>query len=125
MQVVLTNTSAVLVPILLVRYVLGGILRSIGLLVLSRRPARAGAELLAVAGVFAHLGVVITGRRDRSGSREVPHRELHRLFPTGASRWRSSPFRVGRLGAYRVGQHQRSARGGVRPGVGGVRVTGS
>ena len=102
MQVVLCNTSPWLVPVLLVRYVIGGLLRALGLLVLSRRPARAGAELLAVAGVFVHVGVVITGRRDRSGPREVPHRELRRLLPSAAARWRASPFRVGRLGAYRV-----------------------
>jgi GT2 family glycosyltransferase len=102
MQVVLTNTATWLVPVLLARYVVGGLLRAIGLLVLSRRPARAGAELLAVVGVFLHPGVVITGRRDRSKPREVSHRELRRLFPTAGGRWRSSPFRVGRLGAYRV-----------------------
>lgn len=102
MQVVLTNTSAWLVPVLLARYLVGGALRALGLLVISRRPARAGAELLAVAGVFLHLGLVSTGRRDRSGPREVPHHELRQLFPTAGSRWRSSPFRVGRLGGDRL-----------------------
>jgi GT2 family glycosyltransferase len=102
MQVVLTNTAAWLVPVLLARYVVGGVLRAIGLLTISRRPTRAGVELLAVASVFMHPGQLVTGRRDRSGPREVPHRQLRHLFPTAGSRWRSSPFRVGRLGAYRV-----------------------
>jgi GT2 family glycosyltransferase len=97
MQVVLANTSPWLVPLLLARYVVGGVLRAFGLLVISRRPAQAGAELLAVVAVFTHPGVITTGRRDRSGPREVPHRDLRHLFPSAGSRWRSSPFRVGRL----------------------------
>jgi GT2 family glycosyltransferase len=109
MQVVLTNTSPWLVPLLLVRYVIGGVLRAAGLLVLSRRPAQAGAELVAVLGVFANPVVIVTGRRDRAGPREVPHHELRRLFPSAASRWRSSPFRVGRFGAERARVQQRSS----------------
>ncbi|HEX3822941.1 MAG TPA: glycosyltransferase family 2 protein [Mycobacteriales bacterium] len=109
MQVVLTNTSPLLVPLLLVRYLVGGVLRTIGLMALSRRPAQASGELLGVIGVFAHPMVIITGRRDRARSREVPHRELRRLLPSAASRWRSSPFRVGRFGVERV-RAQRQTR---------------
>jgi GT2 family glycosyltransferase len=109
MQVVLTNTSPWLVPILIVRYIIGGLLRAAGFLVIARRPSRAGAELVAVFGVLTHPVVVVTGRRDRARSREVPHHELHRLFPSAASRWRSSPFRVGRLGVGRVVSLRRSA----------------
>jgi GT2 family glycosyltransferase len=115
MQVVLTNTSPWLVPVLLARYTVGGVLRAVGLLVLSRRPAQAGAELVAIVGVLAHPRVVLTGRRDRSGPREVPHRELRRLFPAAGSRWRSSPFLVGRLGVERVGSHRRTGTAETGP----------
>ena len=114
MQVVLSNTSPWLVPLLLARYVVGGVLRAVGLLLLSRRPRQAVAELRAVVGVFAQPRIVTTGRRARSGLREVPHRDLRHLFPSAAARFRSSPFRVGRLGSDRVAALRRS--GGVETG---------
>jgi GT2 family glycosyltransferase len=115
MQVVLSNTASWLVPVLLARYVVGGLLRAVGLLLLSRRPKAAVAELRAVVGVLIHPRVVTTGRRDRARLREVPHRELRHLFPAAAARWRSSPFRVGRLGAGRADTTQRSGGGETGP----------
>jgi GT2 family glycosyltransferase len=102
MQVVLSNTSPVLVPLLLLRYAIGGLLRALGFLVISRRPSQAIAEVRATASVVTHPKVVTTGRRDRSRLREVPHRDLRHLFPSGAGRWRASPLRIGGLGTERV-----------------------
>ncbi|MBV9870342.1 MAG: glycosyltransferase family 2 protein [Frankiaceae bacterium] len=96
MQVVLSNTSGVLVPLLLVRYLIGGLLRALGHLLVERRPAFAAAELRAVAGVFAHPQTIATGRKDRARLREVSHRELRHLFPPAARRWHSSPFWIER-----------------------------
>jgi GT2 family glycosyltransferase len=95
MQVVLSNTSSAMVPLLLVRYVLGGLIRALGLLAVSRRPSLAGAELVAVWQVVSSPQVLITGRRERSQGREVAHSDLRRLFPAAASRWRNSPFVAG------------------------------
>ena len=97
MQVVLANTAIWLVPLLLLRYLIAGPLRALGLLVLSRRPAAAGAELSAVGQVLVHPGVVMAARRRRAETREVPYRELRPLLPSASSRWRSSPFRIGWL----------------------------
>lgn len=102
MQVVLSNTSPALVPLLLARYAIGGLLRALGFLVISRRPAQAVAELRAAASVVTHPTVVATGRRDRARLREVPHRDLRHLFPSGASRWRASPLWIGRFATERV-----------------------
>ncbi len=90
MQVVLSNTARWLVPVLLVRYLLGGPLRALGLLVVSRQPSAAGAELVATGRVLAMPQVITTGRRERAGNREVSHGDLRRLFPPAGSRWRSS-----------------------------------
>jgi GT2 family glycosyltransferase len=99
MQVVLCNTSPLLVPLLVLRYVIGGIGRAFGFLAVARQPARALAEIRAVTGLLLRPRVVTTGRRDRSGLREVPHRELRHLFPPASRRWHFSPYRIGRLGA--------------------------
>jgi GT2 family glycosyltransferase len=115
MQVVLTNTAGWLVPVLLARYLLGGLLRALGLLVVSRRPARAGAELIAVGEVFTHLGLIATGRRDRAGPRRLGHRELRHLLPKGVGRWRSSPFRIGRAHPDRSGRPTTSGSGETGP----------
>jgi GT2 family glycosyltransferase len=109
MQVVLSNTSPMLVVPLLLRYLVGGILRSIGLLVIARRPPQALNELLAVVGVFAHPLLVVTGRRERSKSRKVSHFEMRHLFPNAARRWHSSPFRVSQFRSERAREVQRSS----------------
>jgi GT2 family glycosyltransferase len=102
MQVVLANTSPFLVPLLLLRYIVGGPLRAVGLLVVSRRPREALAEVRGVVGVLLAPGAIITARRERSRSREVAHRDLRHLFPSASRRWRSSPFRIGWLGSERA-----------------------
>ena len=101
MQVVLANTAGWLVPLLLLRYLVGGLGRAVGLLLVSRAPGAALAELRAVAGVYAAVPLVLTARRQRARTREVSHRELRHLFPRGARRWRSSPLRVGLLTHHR------------------------
>jgi hypothetical protein len=77
-----------MVPLLLLRYVFGGLLHAVALVVLSRRPRDAAAELLAVAQVVAAPGVVVAGRRHRAALREVSYGDLRRLFPP-AGRWAS------------------------------------
>jgi GT2 family glycosyltransferase len=108
MQVVLSDTSPMLVLPLLLRYLVGGILRAIGLLVIARRPPQALNELRAVAGVFAHPLLIVTGRRDRAKPRKVSHFELRHLLPKAARRWRSSPFRVSQFRSERAREVQRS-----------------
>jgi GT2 family glycosyltransferase len=115
MQVVLSNTSAWLVAPLLLRYLIGGPLRAAGLLVLARRPAQAFSELRAVVGVIAQPMLIVGGRRRRDRIRLVPHRELRRLLPTAASRWRSSPLRVSRFRAERAVEAGRSATAETGP----------
>jgi hypothetical protein len=90
MQVVLSNTAGWLVPLLLTRYLFGGVLRAFGLLLVSRRPTAAAAELVAVMRVLAEAQVIATGRRERAGSREVAYGDLRRLFPAAAHRWQNS-----------------------------------
>lgn len=88
MQVVLANTANWLVPLLLVRYVLGGLLHALALVVLSRRPRDAAAELLAVVQVLAAPAVILSSRRKRDAAREVSYGDLRRLFPP-PGRWAS------------------------------------
>jgi GT2 family glycosyltransferase len=94
MQVVLSNTAPYLVPLILLRYLVGGAGRALGLLVIDRDPRRSVAEVRGVVAVFAHLGAVRRRRRTRSDAREVGHHDLRRLLPSGSRRWRSSPLRA-------------------------------
>lgn len=90
MQIVLSNTAGALVPLLVVRYLLGGLLRSLIMLLVARQPTRAAAELVGVGRVVVTPQVVATGRRERDGNREVSHGDLRRLFPAAGSQWRNS-----------------------------------
>ncbi|HEX3706188.1 MAG TPA: glycosyltransferase family 2 protein [Mycobacteriales bacterium] len=93
MQIVLTNTAGWLVPLLLLRYLVVGVLHAVALLVLSRRPREAAAELLGVGQVLAAPAVVFNGRRRREAGREVSYGDLRRLFPP-AGRWLSGMLSV-------------------------------
>ncbi|HWA66810.1 MAG TPA: glycosyltransferase [Mycobacteriales bacterium] len=86
MQVVLANTAGWIVPLLVLRYLLGGLLHAAALTVLSRRPREAAAELLAVAQVVGSPRAVVAARRERAATRDVSHGDLRRLFPP-AGRW--------------------------------------
>jgi GT2 family glycosyltransferase len=99
MQVVLSNTAPYLVPLLLLRYLIGGAGRALGLLFIDRDPRRAAAEVGAVGAVLAHPGTIRSRRRARSATREVGHHDLRRLLPSGSRRWRTSPLRASGAGA--------------------------
>jgi GT2 family glycosyltransferase len=89
MRIVLANTTDWLVPLLVVRYVVSGLLQSLALVVLSRRPREAAAELSAVGQVVAAPRTVLAGRRWRAGARDVSYSDLRRLFPP-SGRWVAS-----------------------------------
>jgi GT2 family glycosyltransferase len=93
MQVVLANTAGWMVPLLLLRYLVGGLLHALALVVLSRRPREAAAELLAVCQVLAAPGAIVSGRRQRATTAEVSYGDLRRLFPP-AGRWVSGLLSV-------------------------------
>ncbi|HEX3897748.1 MAG TPA: glycosyltransferase family 2 protein [Mycobacteriales bacterium] len=86
MQVVLANTAGWMVPLLLLRYLVGGVVHGLALVVLSRRPREAAAELLGVVQVLAAPGAIVSGRRRRATTAEVSYGDLRRLFPP-AGRW--------------------------------------
>lgn len=110
MQVVLCNTAGWLVPWLYVRYLVGGSLRALGLLVVARRRRLARAELVAVRQVLSAPGVIRTGRRDRAESREVAYADVRRLLPKAGGRWRNSPlFAAGLRTEVRGSRRQRVA----------------
>jgi GT2 family glycosyltransferase len=81
MRVVLANTADWLVPLLLVRYVVLG--------VLSRRPREAAAELSAVGQLFGSPRTIMASRKARAEAREVGYSDLRRLFPP-SGRWASN-----------------------------------
>jgi GT2 family glycosyltransferase len=93
MQVVLANTAGWMVPLLLLRYLIGGVLHALALVVLSRRPRAAAAELLAVVRVLAAPGAIVSGRKRRATTAEVSYGDLRRLFPP-AGRWVSGLLSV-------------------------------
>jgi hypothetical protein len=95
MQVLLANTSGVMLPVLIGRVLIVGLLRSVGLLVLSRDPARAGAELRAVIGVACQPGRVRTAGARRRATRELHRGDLRHLFPSAGDKWRRSPLVAG------------------------------
>jgi hypothetical protein len=95
MQVLLANTSGAMVPVLIARVLIVGVLRSIGLLVLSRDPSRASAELRAVIGVACHPGRVRKAGARRRRTRELSRRDLRHLFPSTGDKWRRSPLVAG------------------------------
>ena len=109
MQAVLANTAGWLVPLLLVRFVVEQVLRSLGLLLLTRRPTAAADELLALGGVLGHLGVVRDARRARRG-RLVPHGDLRGLLAPSGLRWRRVGDALAETFAGRAAADQRRRR---------------
>jgi hypothetical protein len=95
MQVLLANTSGPMLAVLIMRVLLVGVLRSVGLLVLSRDPSRAGAELRAIIGVACHPGAVRRAGARRRTTRELSRRDLRHLFPSAGDKWRRSPLVAG------------------------------
>ncbi|HVT20623.1 MAG TPA: glycosyltransferase [Mycobacteriales bacterium] len=93
MRIVLANTAQWQVPLLVLRYLVVGLLQSLALVVLSRRPSEAAAELRAVGQVMSGLGALRAGRRQRAESRDVGHGDLRRLFPP-SGRWVSNLLAV-------------------------------
>ncbi|HEX3908429.1 MAG TPA: glycosyltransferase family 2 protein [Mycobacteriales bacterium] len=95
MQVVLANTSGWMLPVLAVRALVGGVLRALGLLVISRNPSGAWAELRAVGHVVREPGRVRQAAARRRATRELGRSDLQHLFPSTADKWRRSPLVAG------------------------------
>jgi GT2 family glycosyltransferase len=87
MQIVLANTAAALVPLLMARYVVECLLRSLVLLLFARRPADALDELAALRGVLLNPKLVKDARQRRRG-RVVRHRDVRGLMARPSHRWR-------------------------------------
>ena len=87
MQVVLANTASWLVPLLVLRYVVECLLRSLVLLILARRPGDAIDEISALRGVLANPRLVMQARRRRR-EKSVGHRDVRSLLARPSLRWR-------------------------------------
>ena len=85
----LVNCSAVALPFVALRLLLGTVVRALGLL-LVRAPREAGDELLALASTYARPWRVLGGRRRRRRSATVPARAVRHLL---APAW--TPYRHG------------------------------
>lgn len=75
----LANASAVAVPFLVVRLLLGSLLRALGML-LVRAPREALDELVALLATYARPDLIVRGRRDRRRTATVPAREVRHLL---------------------------------------------
>ena len=80
LYVLAVNTPALLLPLVLLRHVLGGLGRAAGFF-LGKQPALAGEEVAAVLSVVARPDRLVRARRARRDLRRVPHRDLRALFP--------------------------------------------
>jgi len=76
----LTNCSAPALPFLVVRLLLGSLLRALGLL-LVRAPREAVDELAGLVRTYAHPLRILSGRRARRRTATVGHREVRHLLP--------------------------------------------
>ncbi len=85
----LANCSARALPFAVLRLLVGGLARVVGLL-LVRAPGEARDELLALASVYARPGRIVAGRRDRRRTARVRPREVRHLL---APAW--MPYRHG------------------------------
>jgi len=80
LYVLTANTSALLLPLVMLRLALGGLGRAVVFL-LGKQPALAGEELAAVLSAVARPDRLVRARRARQAIRRVPHRDLRPLFP--------------------------------------------
>lgn len=110
MQVVLANTSPWLVPFLAVRYIVEGLLRALGTLLLVRAVGRARDELLGVAVALGRPQLVFAARRRRRRQRERPHREVRGLLAPASWRWRHAGDALAAVVAGRAAVDQRQRR---------------
>lgn len=81
LMVVLANCAGPAVPFVLVRLVLGTLLRALGLL-LVRAPGEALDEAAAALGIALRPWRVLAARRRRRATRRVPAREVRHLLPS-------------------------------------------
>ncbi|MBV9291763.1 MAG: glycosyltransferase family 2 protein [Frankiales bacterium] len=109
MQVVLANTSPLLVPVLVLRYVVECVVNAAALVLIGRRPGAARDEIVALGRVLGHLGGIPTSRR-RPPPRTVPHRELRSLLAPAAWRWRRAGDALAALFAGQAAAELRSRR---------------
>ena len=76
----LVNCALLVLPVQLVRLLLGSLVRALGLL-LVRAPREAYDELVALATTYARPDRVVAGRVERRRSQTVPARDIRRLLP--------------------------------------------
>ncbi|REF37518.1 glycosyltransferase family 2 protein [Thermasporomyces composti] len=110
----LVNSPAWKVPFLLVRAVLGSLLRVLALLV-AKWPDAAYDEFRALLGVLARPDRIVVGRLRRARYRRVPHRVVRRLLPPP---WIGIQHTVDALAAVlstRSGEHAGPSRRARRP----------
>ncbi|MEV7614075.1 glycosyltransferase [Streptomyces sp. NPDC089799] len=116
---VLVNTPGAVLPWVLVRLVLGTLLRTLGYLV-GKAPGQAVDEFTGLLGTLLRPGRILSGRR-RRGRPAVPAKELRQLFPPPGATLRANVEQLaGHLGAGRdtdtaAGRHG----GGLESGPGG------
>ena len=109
MQVVLADTSAWLVPLLALRYVLEAVLRALGALLL-RSPRRARDELLGIVALLSRPQVVVGARSRRRALRVRAHREIRGLLAPATWRWRHAGDALAAVVAGRAAVDQRQRR---------------
>ena len=109
MQVVLADTSAWLVPVLALRFVVEAILRALGA-VLLRSPRRARDELLGIAVLLSRPQLVISARSARRSLRERAHHEVRGLLAPATWRWRHAGDALAAVVAGRAAVDERQRR---------------
>jgi GT2 family glycosyltransferase len=115
-QLVLANTSPLLVPLLLLRWLVESVLVALALLVVQRRPGAALDELAGFAGTLARPGLVFGARRRRR-SRRIPHRALRGLMAPASLRWRRLGDAIAEaLGGGRAVEERRQRRLAIETG---------
>ena len=110
MQLVLANTSPWLVPVLAVRYLVEGVLRVLGALLLLRSVGRARDEIVGVAVALSRPHVVFAARRRRAKARRHAHHEIRGLLAPAGWRWRHAGDAVAAVLVGRAAVDQRQRR---------------
>ncbi|GGZ63588.1 integral membrane regulatory protein [Streptomyces inusitatus] len=116
----LTNARTVALPYVLLRIVLGTVLRTLAYLI-GKVPGQAVDEVMGVLGVLLRPERVIAGRRARAATRNTDPRELRPLFPPPGATVRATAEQIaGHFGAGDDTDASGSRHGGsVESGPGG------
>ena len=100
--VLLANCRRLVLPVQLVRLLLGSLLRVLGLLLL-KAPRDAWDELRAVGSVYAHPVRLLSARRARSRTAQVSPRDVRRLLPPVWHPYRTGAATLAEVAAGLVG----------------------